>query len=277
MKKYLAEDYDLGKAADVLDELSLWSAAFGMKMLEHIMYKPGITAVDIGFGTGFPMIELAMRLGESSTVYGIDPWKEAADRARKKIEAYGVKNIRIIEGYAEEIPLENDSVELIVSNNGMNNVKDAEKVLKECWRILKPGGQFVMTMNLDRTMIEFYDLMAEVLDKLKLYKTVDAMWRHISDKRIPESMMIDRIEGNGFIIKDIEHDKFNFRFADGTSMLNHYFIRLAFMGEWMKFIPIERRDEIYNTLEAELNTISKRDGGLKLSVPYVMIDSRRNG
>jgi hypothetical protein len=76
MKSYLSSNFNLNELIDVFDELSFWSAPFGLKLLENINYKQNITALDIGFGAGFPLTEIAMRLGNSSTVYGIDPWKE---------------------------------------------------------------------------------------------------------------------------------------------------------------------------------------------------------
>ena len=97
MKKYL-NNFDSTKIVKVFDELPLWSAPFGLKLLEFINYKSVISALDIGFGAGFPLIEVAMRLGEDSTVYGIDPWKEAITLTNKKLEHYNIKNIRIIEG-----------------------------------------------------------------------------------------------------------------------------------------------------------------------------------
>jgi ubiquinone/menaquinone biosynthesis C-methylase UbiE len=150
---------------EVFDELPIWSAPFGLKLLDRIVYKPGISAIDIGFGTGFPLTEIAMRLGPDSTVYGIDPWAEAIARVQKKIALYRIGNIRIIQGVAESIPLDDRSMDLITSNNGINNVNDVDRVLSECSRIIKKGGQFVMTMNLDKSMIEFYSQLENVLRK----------------------------------------------------------------------------------------------------------------
>src|SRR4030066_2562770 len=124
MKKYLHSEFDFAKLADVYDEVSVWSAPFGQKLLDIVEYKPNISAIDIGFGTGFPLTELAMRLGESCMVYGIDPWKEGIIRANRKINYFRITNIKIIEGYAESIPLANACLDLIVSNNGLNNVND---------------------------------------------------------------------------------------------------------------------------------------------------------
>jgi protein-L-isoaspartate O-methyltransferase len=59
MKKYLSVNFDLDKMADVLDELPLWSAPFGLRLLDYVNYKPAISVLDIGCGTGFPLTELA--------------------------------------------------------------------------------------------------------------------------------------------------------------------------------------------------------------------------
>jgi ubiquinone/menaquinone biosynthesis C-methylase UbiE len=119
--------YDFKKWPRFIDELPLWSAPFGLKLLDYIDYRPNISAIDIGFGTGFPLIEIALRLGNNSTVYGIDPWKECVERTRLKIDFYGIENIKIIEDIAESIPLKNNFLDLITSNNCINNVESIEK------------------------------------------------------------------------------------------------------------------------------------------------------
>lgn len=58
MKKYLTNDFDFVKYIDVADEAPIWSAPFGLKLLDYIDYKTSISAIDIGFGTGFPLAEL---------------------------------------------------------------------------------------------------------------------------------------------------------------------------------------------------------------------------
>lgn len=271
MKNYLSNAFDLNKLVNVLDELPLWSAPFGLKLLDKIDYKPDTAALDIGFGTGFPLTELAMRLGSGSTVYGIDPWKEASARAQEKIKLYGIENIKIIEGKAESIPLNNESLDLIVSNNGLNNVGDLEKAISECSRIIKRGGCFIQTMNLDKSMFEFYGQFESVLSELRMEKEVDLMHRHIYKKRRPLNEIIALIQKNGFIIKDLEHEQFCYKFADGTAMLNHYFIRLAFMDSWIKILPEEKIEKIFDMIETRLNEQSKILGGIKLSIPFVLI------
>lgn len=273
MKDYLNNDFDFMKYIDVADELSIWSASFGLKLLDYVDYKTNISALDIGFGVGFPLTELALRLGNSSIIYGIDPWKETFERVNKKIDYYRIKNIRLINGMAESIPLETNSIDLITSNNGINNVADIDKVLTECSRIIKQGGQFVQTMNTDLTMIEFYHQLEQVLIELQMPKEIELMHRHISHKRPSIAGLIKKMENNGFMIKDLEQDQFSYRFADGTAMLNHYFIRLAFMDSWIKLLPADRIEQIFDSIELRLNNQSKELGGIKLSIPFVLINA----
>ncbi len=273
MTQYLQTNFDLnsGSLVGVLDELPLWSAPFGLKLLENIKYRKNISALDIGFGTGFPLTELAMRLGKSCKIYGIDPWKTAIDRASQKIGLYGIENIEIIQGIAENIPLESSSIDLIISNNGLNNVSDINKALNECSRVIKPGGQFIQTINLDKTMIEFYNVMAEVLLELKMDDCLDTMKAHIYKKRKPLEEYTKLLENHGFIIESVKQDQFAYRFVDGTSMLNHFFIRFAFLDPWKEIIPPERQNEVFGLIENKINDQVKPDDIFKLSVPYAVI------
>jgi arsenite methyltransferase len=273
VKKYLINNFDLANYVEVADELPLWSAPFGLKLLGFIDYKPGITVLDIGFGSGFPLTEIALRLGDTAVIYGIDPWKEAIERVNKKIHYYGISNIRIIGGVAESIPLENDSVDLITSNNGINNVQDCDKVISECSRIMKRGGQMVLTMNTDKTMIEFYGQLERVLSDLHMDKEIDLMRRHISHKRPPVGSIVSMLQNHGFTIKDREHDQFSYSFANGTALLNHYFIRLAFMDSWIRLLPPDKVEQVFDIVETYLNEVAELKGNLNLSIPFVIINA----
>jgi arsenite methyltransferase len=275
MKNYLKYKIDEAANFHVADELPLWSAPFGIDLLEAVEYRSGITALDIGFGTGFPLTELAMRLGEASMVYGIDPWEPAIVRARQKVEAFGIKNIRIIQGMAEEMPLENGLVHLIVSNNGLNNVSDLDRVLAECSRVIRTDGQFVITVNLDGTMMEFYQEFARVLTEMKMHLELERMHEHIRAKRRPLQEILSKLEANGFSIKDLKENQFNYRFASGTAMLNHFFIRMAFLDSWINILPEEKVEPVFNILEQRLNGLARRLDSLQLSVPYVLINARK--
>lgn len=276
MKEYLTNRPNNDRLIDFFDELPLWSAPFGLKLLDFIDYKPGLSVLDIGFGSGFPLTEIAMRLGESSLVYGIDPWKEAVAKVREKIEFYSIRNIAIIEGIAEYIPLDDQSIDLITSNNGLNNVQDIDKVLSECSRLLRQGGQFVQTMNTAGSMIEFYTVFERVLSELDMHHEIDLMHQHIEVKRPPVEKLLNNIRSHGFTLKDLEYDQFNYTFVNGTALLNHYFIRLAFMDSWIALLPKDKVKEIFERIETYLNEQSQLLGSLKLSIPYVLINMIRS-
>jgi len=277
MSDYLKTDwdYDLENLVELFDELPLWAAPFGLKLLHNIKYKKGLNVLDIGFGAGFPLTELAMRLGAKAKIYGIDPWESAVNRAKKKIEFYKIKNVEIIRGKAEAIPLPDDTIDLIVSNNGLNNVGDLDKSLHECARICKSGGQFIQTMNLNDTMIEFYCEMEKVLKDLRLDKSLEAMHEQIYEKRKPLDQYIHQIEAKGFLLNKVVHDKFEYKFVDGTTMFNHHFIRLAFIDGWKEIVPQDRQKEIFSLIEKELNKKAGEDGIVKLTVPFVVIDTKK--
>lgn len=275
MKNYLKNKIDPAANVDVSDELPLWSAPFGMALLEAIEYRNGITALDIGFGTGFPLTELAMRLGEGSVVYGIDPWEPAIARTRQKIAAYGITNIRIIQGMAESLPLENDSVDLIVSNNGLNNVSDLDRVLFECARVIRTGGQFVITVNLDKTMQEFYREFTGLLADMNMQPEIERVQEHIRTKRRPLREILSMLEVNGFSIVEKKEKQFNYHFSSGTAMLNHYFIRQAFLESWISILPEGEAEKFFEELEQRLNGLARGLGSLQLSIPFALINARK--
>lgn len=278
MTQYLKTDWDYNsqRLVELYDELPIWAAPFGLKLLDGIKYKKRIHALDIGFGAGFPLTELAMRLDNDSKVYGIDPWEAGVDRAEKKIQFYNIKNIEIIRGVAEDIPLTDTSIDLIVSNNGLNNVADLDKSLSECARIIKSGGQFIQTMNLNDTMIEFYSTMEKVLTDLKLDDCLGKMRNQIYNKRKPLDQYLDKLNSQGFMIDSVKHDNFEYKFVDGTTMLNHYFIRLAFIDGWKDIVSdVDKQETVFELIEKDLNKKSQTDGIMKLSVPFVIIDCKK--
>lgn len=274
MTNYLKTDFDYNSKSFVefFDELPFWAAPFGLKLLDSVKYKKGITALDIGFGAGFPLSEIAMRLGISSKVYGIDPWDSAVNRAERKIAQFGIENVEIIRGVAENIPLSNNSIDLILSNNGLNNVSDLSKSFSECARVIKSGGQFIQTMNLNDSMMEFYSVMKSVLTDLNLKDSLAKMEEQIYSKRKPLDQYLELIKDHGFNIDSVLHDKFEYKFADGSAMLNHYFMRMAFMDGWKGIVPDERQEEVFTLIENELNRLSEEQQEFKLTIPFVLID-----
>lgn len=274
MPKYHDVPFDLDSPAliDVLDETPLWSAPFGLKLLDNIDYKKNIKVLDIGFGTGFPLTEIALRLGKTCKTYGIDPWEAAAVRTQQKIDQFGLNNVELIHGFAENIPLPAEYIDLITSNNGLNNLENPEQAIGECSRVMKRGGQFIQSLNLDTTMIEFYDVFEHVLISNNMEHEVALMKEHIYKKRKPLNEFTALIEHHKFEVRDIIHDQFQYRFVDGTTLLSHFFIKLAFMECWKSILPENKKKEVFSEIESNLNFQAEKKGGVSLTVPFVIIN-----
>ena len=277
MKNYLNHSFnpDDPDLISVIDELPLWAAPFGLSLLNTINLKPGINALDVGCGLGFPLIELSQQLGNSCNVYGIDPWESAIERINLKIKTYNLKNVIAIKGVAEELPFDNNFFDLIVSNNGINNVADMHKSLNECSRVCKPGAQFTITLNLEDTMIEFYDLFEETLIKNKLVEEVKKMKEQIYLKRKPLEDIKKSLSETGFEIKSIKNDSFVLRFLDGATMFNHSLIKYWFLDGWKNILKPADLQNIFEQLEDKLNSIAKENNVIILTVPFVTVDCRK--
>src|SRR5512142_520418 len=106
MSDYLAfqTDFNDPEVVSAYDEVPLWSAMFGQMLLEHVPLGHNRTVLDIGYGAGFPILELAQRLGVSSKVYGIDPWAAARQRAEIKARLWQVSNVELLTGDAAALP-----------------------------------------------------------------------------------------------------------------------------------------------------------------------------
>ena len=275
---YLDDSFDLEdpELVSTIDELPLWSAPFGLKLLAAVRYRKNMSVLDVGCGTGFPLLELAMRLGTGCRLFGIDPWIGAMKRTRMKIAEYGIDNMQLIEGRAENIPLADNSVDLIVSNNGINNVDDLERVIAECARVSKRGAQFLATVNLDTTMMEFYSVMEEVLRERGWVTEIEAMKKHIRAKRRPLGELTALLEKNAFAHPIVTQDTFKYTFTSGTAMLNHYFIRLAFLGPWKNIVPPEHQKSVFGQIESRLNAQAEVNGCIHLSVPFALIVSEKS-
>lgn len=266
-----ANDADLISS---IDELPLWSAPFGLRLLDAITMKRNCTILDVGCGTGFPLIELAQRFGSTSRVYGIDPWEKALERVALKLKTLNITNTTIQPGVAEKLPFADSFFDLIVSNNGLNNVQDLEASFAECSRVCKPGGEFAISFNLAGSMIEFYSILEAVLKEEQLPESIVKMKKHIYEKRRPVYEITSLLSKNNFSDVLVFDDVFYLRFADGTTMLNHTFISYWFMDSWKKLIPDEKLEKVFRRVEERLNEIAGRTGEIRLTIPFVVILSK---
>lgn len=276
MVDYLTSRIDLHdpETVSAYDELPLWSAMFGLLLLRRLPLRPDQRVLDVGPGTGFPLLELAERLGPTCEVHGIDLWRAALMRARRKARIREVRNVTLSEGDAAALPFSDGQFDLVVSNLGINNFTDPEAVLRECRRVSKPAGWLAMTTNLQGHMREFYEVFETTLVEMKLDAAAAELERHVRH-RATVAGVSELLARTGYRVRAVQEESASMRFLDGTALLNHYFVRLGFLDAWKAVVPAGERETVFSRLEASLNRVAEARGELTLTIPMAYFEAER--
>ncbi|HEY5858792.1 MAG TPA: arsenite methyltransferase, partial [Actinomycetota bacterium] len=134
------ELYDITQRSELPDEAVLASLGCGNPLMVADLHE-GETVLDLGSGGGIDVLLSAQRVGPTGKAYGLDMTAEMLSLARANAAKANATNVEFLEGYIEDIPLLDASVDVVISNCVINLSTDKSKVLSEIFRVLRPGGR----------------------------------------------------------------------------------------------------------------------------------------
>jgi arsenite methyltransferase len=167
---------------------------------------PGETVLDLGSGGGIDVLLSARRVGPTGKAYGVDMTDEMLALANENKRQAGVDNVEFLKGEIENIPLPDNSVDVIISNCVINLSADKDRVLREAFRVLKPGGRFAVSDVVVRG-----DMPADVRRSILL-------WVGCVAGALEESEYRNKLEAAGFANVEMEPTRI-YRVEDAREFL----------------------------------------------------------
>jgi len=157
-----------------------------------IELKPGEVVLDLGSGGGIDVLLSARRVGPTGKAYGLDMTDDMLALARENQRQAGVENVEFLKGEIESIPLPDNSIDVVISNCVINLSADKDQVLREAYRVLKPGGRFAVSDVVVR---------GEVPEQVRRSML---LWVGCVAGALEEQDYRNRLEAAGFCCVDVE-------------------------------------------------------------------------
>jgi SAM-dependent methyltransferase len=211
--------YDIGQISQVPEEALI--ASFGCGNPTALAdLKPGEVVLDLGSGGGIDVLLSARRVGPAGKAYGLDMTDEMLAVAEKNKSKSGLTNVEFLKGEIERIPLPDNSVDVIISNCVINLSSDKDKVIKEAFRVLKPGGRFAVSDVVTRGAIP-----QEIREHMLL-------WVGCIAGALEEAEYRSKLAAAGFETIDVEPTRI-YRIEDARTILEGHGIDVEKFGQDM--------------------------------------------
>src|SRR5471032_2439633 len=183
--------YDATQAGQIPEEAMLASLGCGNPTALANL-DAGETVLDLGSGGGIDVLLSARRVGPTGKAFGLDMTDEMLALARENQRKAGATNVEFLQGTIESIPLPDNSVDVIISNCVINLSSDKDAVLREAFRVLKPGGRFAVSDVIVRG-----DVPADVRRSMEL-------WVGCLAGALEEHEYVSKLQAAGFADVDVE-------------------------------------------------------------------------
>lgn len=197
--------YDANQANQIPEEALLASLGCG-NPTALAKLNPGEIVLDLGSGGGIDVLLSAKRVGPSGKAYGLDMTDEMLALANENKRKAGAKNVEFLKGEIEHIPLPDNAVDVVISNCVINLSADKSQVLREAFRVLKPGGRFAVSDVVTR---------GEILPEIR--KNV-LLWVGCVAGALDEADYRNKLQAAGFEQVDMEPTRI-YRAADAREFL----------------------------------------------------------
>jgi 2-polyprenyl-3-methyl-5-hydroxy-6-metoxy-1,4-benzoquinol methylase len=280
---YLTVSYDIHEPGfvELFDALFVpqWSTPFGRLLLSVFLTMPrdsGWQLLDVGCGTGYPTLELARFLGQDCDLAGIDTWEEAILLARRKANEEWLRNVAFVAEDICETALPEGSFDTITCNTALSSFADPRAALGAMWRLLRSGGQLILTSPLQSAMREFLDTYHLTLRDLKLQDYMRILGAQVASRPTIDAVQ-QAVERSGFVIRRTVTDSFTLRFPDPHAFLTSPLVQTLYFASWRDIIPdMTIRRLVFNEVERRLGVRTKANGGeLVMHVPMVCVSAER--
>ena len=154
--------------------------------------RPGEVVLDLGSGGGIDVLLSARRVGPTGKAYGLDMTEEMLALARDSQAKSGLTNVEFLKGEIEDIPLPDNSVDVVISNCVINLSADKDRVISEAFRVLKPGGRFAVSDIVARGEVP------------EAFRQNTASWTGCVAGALEEGSYRDKLKDAGFASIDVE-------------------------------------------------------------------------